>query len=638
MKKKLEVPKSVLCINDFGVTIIDTGVQLKVWAPCAIRVRVAIYNSGDDLFRSEIPMISEGEGVYSLCLSHDYINKYYTYILTCAETDYEVVDPYAVASGPNSEKAMIIDLATTDPKRWHTHSRPDPIHPHEAILYELHVRDFSISENSGMENKGKYLAFTELNTNYKSISTGVEHLKELGITHVHLLPIYDFHTVDETGENEYNWGYDPALYNNPEGSYATSTHDGRVRIEELKMCIMALHEAGIHVVLDVVYNHTYHSVHSNFNRLAPGHFYRVNSKGEFTNGSGCGNELATEHLIVRKFIIDSLLFWLREYKVDGFRFDLLGLYDVRTVREIVKAMKLERPDIILYGEPWIGWESALPKKDQFLKSSQRGIDIALFNDDFRNAIKGDNDGEEKGFVMERSDQKPWVELGIAASTKLPGDRIGYADRAQEVVNYVSAHDNLVLLDKIDKVMGHSDFELKKKMHLLSLSIVLTSFGIPFIQAGTEFLRTKNGHENSYNAGDDINKIDWALKQIHMDHFEYVRGLIEFRKSSGFFKWNSAKEIEENLCVLQSPEGVIMYLIQGTKASSCLIIHNGTGLRRPVIAPSGQFKVIADMDAVDLNSTKGYSTRGERPIHIDPYSSMILVGHLDTLKDEHNSTL
>ncbi len=324
------------------------------------------------------------------------------------------------------------------------------------------------------------------------MTTGVEHLKELGVTHVHLLPVYDFKTVDEYREDEYNWGYDPALYNTPEGSYATDPIDGRVRIKELKECIMALHEAGIQVVLDVVYNHTYESTHSNFNRLAPGYFYRLNEDGDFANGSGCGNELATEHLVVRKFIIDSLKYWLSEYKVDGFRFDLLALYDKETVEEIVRTLKSIRPDIILYGEPWVGWESALPEKDRFLKSKQRGLDIGLFNDDFRNAIKGDNDGYETGFVMERIDVKKWVELGIAASTSLPEDRTGYADRALEVVNYVSAHDNLVMWDKIEKSAGGYEYESKLQMHKLALSIVLTSFGTAFIQSGTEFVRTKKG--------------------------------------------------------------------------------------------------------------------------------------------------
>lgn len=632
MKKITNAPKHILGIDDFGVTLKDAGVQLKVWAPCAIRVRAAIYDEGDDLFRHEIPMATSGDGIFTLVLPLDYLNKYYTYIITSAETDYEVVDPYAVASGPNSEKAMIIDLSETNPDGWQGHFRPDPIQPNEAIIYELHVRDFSIDSNSGMKNKGKYLAFTETGTSFEHASTGIEHLKELGVTHVHLLPVYDFSTVDEFRQDEYNWGYDPALYNTPEGSYATDALDGRVRIKELKACIMALHEAGIHVVLDVVYNHTYESIHSNFNRLAPGYFYRLDDKGDFANGSGCGNELATEHPVVRKFIIDSLKYWLTEFKVDGFRFDLLALYDKQTVEDIVRTLKAMQPNLLLYGEPWIGWESALPEKDRFLKSRQRGLDIGLFNDDFRNAIKGDNDGYETGFVMERLDAKPWVELGIAASTALPGDRKGYADRAVEVVNYVSAHDNLVLWDKIEKSVGGYDYELKLQMHKLALSIVLTSFGSAFIQSGTEFVRTKQGHDNSYNAGDHINKLDWALKIKHGDHYNYIRNLIEYRKTSGFFKWNKKTDIEKHLEFLSSPEGIIVYRISNLDEKDCVIIHNGTQMRKAVQLPEGLFTVIADHKTVNLGSDRRYSTRGERPVHVEPFSTMILEGHLDRVTD------
>lgn len=641
MKKILHAPKNILEIDDFGVTITNSGVQLKVWAPCAIRVKAAIYDEGDDLFRHEIPMESVGDGVFTLKLPLDYLNKYYTYIITSAETDYEVVDPYAVASGPNSQKAMIIDLSETNPQGWQGHYRPDPVKQNEAIVYELHVRDFSADDNSGMKHKGKYLAFTERGTLYNDLTTGVDHLKELGVTHVHLLPVFDFLTVDEYRDDEYNWGYDPGLYNNPEGSYATDALDGRVRIRELKACIMALHEAGIRVVLDVVYNHTYESLHSNFNRLAPGYFYRLDKDGDFANGSGCGNELATEHAVVRKFIIDSLIFWLDEYKVDGFRFDLLALYDKETVGEIVKEVKAVHPDAILYGEPWIGWESALPEKMRFLKSKQRGMDMGLFNDDFRNAIKGDNDGHETGFVMERYDAKPWVELGIAASTALPGDRKGYADRALEVVNYASAHDNLILWDKIEKAAGGYDFDHKLRMHRLALSIVLTSFGMAFLQSGTEFVRTKKGHDNSYNAGDEFNKIDWSLKDINMDHYEYIRKLIHFRKTSGFFKWNTREEIGEHLEFLSAPDGIIAYCIKSIDEKDCVIIHNGTHARRAVQVPEGIFTVVADHEKVDLKSDRKYSTRGERPVHVEPFSSLILVGHADMLTrmaDEVKGTL
>lgn len=630
MKQIIKAPKSVLKTKDFGVTIKETGVQLKVWAPCAIRVRAAIYDEGDDLFRSELPMQAIGDGIFVLNLSLDFKNKYYTYVITSAETDYEVVDPYAITAGPNSEKAMIVDLNETHPEGWIGHERPDPIAPNEAVIYELHVRDFSMDDKSGMRHKGKYLAFTEKDTFYEGVTTGVAHLKELGVTHVHLLPVYDFVTVDEIHTTEYNWGYDPGLFNVPEGSYATDALDGRVRIMELKACVMALHEAGIRVVLDMVYNHTYASVHSNFNRLAPGYFYRLLQDGSFSNGSGCGCELATERPQVRKFIIDSLLFWLEEYQVDGFRFDLMGLYDVDTVREIERSLKEKMPNILLYGEPWIGWESILPEEDRFLKSRQHGLNVALFNDDFRNAIKGDNDGHESGFVMEQVATEPWVELGIAASTNLSQGRKGYALRSQEVVNYVSAHDNLVLWDKIQKVCPGYSLDQQIRMHRLALTIVLTSFGIAFLQSGTEFVRTKFGNDNSYNAGDDINKLDWELKQKYSRHYDYIRKLIEFRRSTGFFKWNTAKEIEKNLSFIDGPEGIIVYQITDARGQRCLILHNGTQHRKPVQLPEGVFKVIVQADEIDLQATKVFSTHGERPVHTEGFTTTIL---LETEKDD-----
>lgn len=614
----------VVQTQDFGLKWIDGKIQFKVWAPCAQKVTLAVYKEGDDFVREEFSMKGDAQNIFTTCLPSSYENWFYTYSLIAEDTSYEVVDPYAVASAVNSQKAMIVHLEATNPKGWENHIRPEPIPAQEAIIYEIHVRDFSISENSGMKNKGKYKAFTEMGTKYQNIKTGVDHLKELGVTHVHLMPIYDFATVDETQSHEYNWGYDPVLYNCPEGSYATNPYDGRVRIREVKEMIMALHEAGIRVILDVVYNHTFQVKHSNFNRLAPGHFYRRTDQGEFANGSGVGNELATEHPLVRKYIIDSLLFWLEEYQVDGFRFDLLALYDKKTVRDIVEAVHEKRPDAILYGEPWIGWESVLPENERFLKSAQRGLDIALFNDDFRNAIKGDNDGEKPGFVMGSHEEKPWVELGIVASTALPDGRYGYADRAAEVVNYVSSHDNLVLWDKISKSMKQESEEIKKKMHRLALSIVFTSFGISFLQGGTEFLRTKKGNANSYNAKDEVNQIDWKQKKEHEDHFCYIRDLIAFRKDSGAFSFNTKNDIEKNVSFLAMPDGVIGYQTTTKDKRLCIVVHSGRADEVEVAIPQGCYNQVANHENVDLSKTRLVEIKKSKTIKIPSYSTLILV--------------
>ncbi len=623
MKKNFTVPKSVLNCSDFGVTISEEGVRLKVWAPCAIRVRAALYETGDDLFREEFGMDALGDGIYELNLPKKYVDYYYTYIITCAETDYEVVDPYAHSAGPNSHKAMIIDMRQSNPKGWETHRIPEPIKQHNAIIYEVHIRDFSANACSGIKHNGKYLAFTEHGTACDDVVTGIDHLVEMGITHIHLMPVADFQSVDEYTPHGYNWGYDPVLFNVPEGSYATDIYDGYVRVRELKEAIMALHEAGIRVVLDVVYNHTYDSLHSNLNRLAPKYFYRQNSEGGFSNGSGCGNELATERPVVRKFILESLRYWLNEYKVDGFRFDLLGLYDIETVRIIAQELRKERPDVILYGEPWVGGESALDEASRFLKSRQKGLGIGLFNDDFRNAIKGDNDGIGKGFAFGALEQKPWVELGIVASTSLGDGRIGFSSSADEVVNYASAHDNLVLWDKIEKACGvHPEHE-KVAMHRLSLSIVLTSFGMVFIQAGTEFVRTKLGHHNSYNAGDSVNMLNWRHKHDYLEHYTFIRNLIEYRKTSGFFSYNTQEEIRENVTFYKAPEGMILYEISMNSDQRCIVVHNGVPVSQVVNIPSGYYCVVARNGIFSGRDCPEVEIGVKTQVEVEAYSTLIL---------------
>ncbi len=627
MKRQMIVPDTVLKCEDFGVTIHEKGVRIKTWAPCAIRVRIALYETGDDLFREELPMEKLKDGIFKIELPLKYVNYYYTYILTCAETDYEVVDPYAHSAGPNSQKAMIIDLKASNPEGWEKHRIPDAIPQHEAIIYEVHVRDFSANKCAGIKNRGKYLAFTERGTGCDKTPTGLDHLIELGITHVHLMPVSDYQTVDEYTSRNYNWGYDPVLFNVPEGSYCTDIHDGYARVRELKSAIMAMHEAGIRVVLDVVYNHTYESVHSNLNRIAPGYFYRHNADGSLSNGSGCGNELATERPAVRKFILDSLKYWLTEYKVDGFRFDLLGLYDVQTVKEIASELRAMRPDIILYGEPWVGGDSALPEADRFLKTKQVGLGVGLFNDDFRNAIKGDNDGVGRGFAFGLTDMKPWVELGIVASTEMKDGRKGFATSAEEVVNYASAHDNLVLWDKIEKTCGIYSENEKLAMHSLSLAIVLTSFGMTFIQAGTEFVRTKLGHHNSYNAGDDINMLDWRHKHEYIEHYEYIRGLIAFRRESDFFKWRTQKEIRDHVVFYKAPEGCILYEITGRGGKRCVIAHNGIPVSQEIHCPDGSYRIVAESGSYYGEKGAMLEIAGKDHIAVAPYTSLILEGVL-----------
>lgn len=623
MKTQMKITEELLGESAFGVRFYDNEIVLRVWSPVCDDMRVAIYEDDKTLRRYVFNMTCDKLGIWSLKLPIRFRDHYYTLLVSFGNQTYEIVDPYAVACGINSRRGMLVDVKRTNPQGWEEHKRPESKGKAATVLYEIHVRDFSIHPDSGMLQKGKYGAFTESGTTCDGNSTGLDHLRELGVTHVHLLPVYDFLTVDETKISEYNWGYDPSLFNVPEGSYSSNPSDGRVRIRELKQLIMALHEAGMRVILDVVYNHTYESVHSNFNRLVPDFWYRQDEHGNWTNGSGCGNELATEKPMVRKFILDSLLYWLETFNVDGFRFDLMGLYDVDTVKEISRVLHEKRPDILLYGEPWIGWESALPGEQRMAKGKQQGLNIALFNDDFRNAIKGDNDGTEIGFVQGRQDHTKWVKLGIAGSIPYRKGMAGFTCNASETVNYASSHDNLILSDKIDKTHGHLSDEDKLRMNRFALAIILTSFGIPFIQAGTEFGRTKMGHHNSYNAGDEINAINWHLKQENKMLYTYVSELIAFRKLYGFFSDTSAVFIRKHLIFKRAPDGVIVYTIRRRDRSRAFIVHNA--LKDPYTQriPDGKWIVIAEGDTC--------SSKGIRHIHgkqtevaVSPKSSLILI--------------
>lgn len=571
-----EVDEDLLEIEDFGATYFNGNVVFKVWAPFSDDVKVAIYRSWDGYRRREHPMKKDKNGVWKLRLEGDYKDRFYNYIVTNHGQAYEIVDPYAVASTANSKRAMIVDLAETNPEGWLEHSIPESVDPCSSLLYEAHIRDFSMHEKSGIKHKGLYLGLTESETQYNGIKTGVAHLKELGVTHLHLLPVFDFCTVDELKKEGYNWGYDPILYNVPEGSYATDARDGKVRIREFKEMVMALHENGIRVVMDVVYNHTFHTAKANFNYLSRDYFYRTNDRGYYTNGSGVGNELATERPMVQKFILDSLKYWMKEYKIDGFRFDLMGLYDIQTCYRINQELRAMNPDVLLYGEPWIGWESGLPYHYQMKKGAQKGMQIALFNDDFRNNIKGDNDGYKRGFVMGEPGHDQWVKYGICGSVDFNTHLRGFTLYASETVNYVSSHDNLCLYDKLVKTEGNHDPERLERMNRMALAMVITSFGIPFIQAGTEFLRTKKGHHNSYNAGDEINQIDWTFKEKYYETYAFIKDLIAFRKSQKVLQMDEPRSIKRALRFLKAPEDMVMYLIRSRYKGDyhrILITHN-----------------------------------------------------------------
>ncbi|HLR21496.1 MAG TPA: type I pullulanase [Tissierellaceae bacterium] len=559
-----------------GMIYSEEKTIFRVWSPLKEKIDLLLYLDNRFIKRKSYTMVKDGEGVHELILKGDYKGCFYNYLVD----GHEVTDPYSIASSINSDHSAIIDLKDTNPKGWDSHFLPRKIKPCDSIIYEVHIKDFTISETSGVKNKGKFLGFIEDNTEYNGLKTGISHLKELGITHVHLLPVYDFYTVNEEKENfykedNYNWGYDPELYNVVEGSYARKPEDPINRIKEFKKLIMGLHEAEIRVVLDVVYNHTYKSYDSNLNRLMPNYYYRVNETGEFSDGSGTGNELDTEKPMVQKFIIESLLYWVEEFKIDGFRFDLMGLIDINTTEKIIEKLRNVNPNILIYGEPWVGGDSVLPMDKRTLKGKQINTSFAFFNDGFRDSIKGDNDGIGKGFIQGNTGSKLGVERGIAGSIYFGNIDLGFTKKPSESINYVNSHDNLILYDKIKKVFPHMAEDDRERLNKLAFGILFTSQGIPFFHGGNEFLRTKCMVRNSYKSPISINAIDWALKEKNLKYFNYFKDLINLRKEFKEFRLNNKKDIQERLRFFNYGrwDNIIIYTLSLDKGY-LLIIHNG----------------------------------------------------------------
>lgn len=547
----------------------------RIWSPTANSVSLSLYDDHLQIRRKIIEMNKDSLGVFEIKVEGDLHLKYYNYII---DEKYEITDPYSVASSLNSNKSCIVDLKRTNPKGFENHKIPKN-KVNNAIIYEVHVKDYSIDESSNtkLNHRGKFLGLSDPNSKYKDYSTGIKNLVELGVTHVHLMPVYDFLTVDEEPdkffvEENYNWGYDPELFNNIEGSYSTEPQNPISRIYELKKMILDLHKNNISVVMDVVYNHTYRSYDSNFNIAVPNYYYRLDSNGDFSNGSGCGNEFKSESPMGRKFIIDSLLYFAKEYKIDGFRFDLMALIDIDTINMAVEQLKKINPNILIYGEPWMALDSPLPLNKRTLAGTQKNCGFSLFNSDFRDAIKGDNDGNGKGYIQGDFYLKGRIEKGIAGSIIFDDERKGFAYLANESINYFNAHDNLILMDKLIKTVD--DKENIEDIYKMAFNILLTSLGIPFFHSGNEFMRDKKMCNNSYNAPLEINGIDWSLKEKHNDIFEYVKELIEIRKSRKEFSLVKAEEIRKKMFFVSFlDDGLISYTIKTNEKNILFVIHN-----------------------------------------------------------------
>ncbi len=611
--------------RDLGCSYAPQGSLFKVWAPTASLVSLVLYKETghynsqglvtDHCNGHEIVMEKDGSGVWSSYNSGDLKGLFYMYKTEFVDGSVQyAVDPYAKAVSANGARTAIVDLKSTNPVGWYEDAKPPLCHPTDSIIYELHVRDFSAYNDSGMCHKGKYKAFTEIGLkDAYGNALGMDHLAELGITHVHLLPVFDYKTVNELHDDSdtalypYNWGYDPQNFNVPEGSYSSDANNPLTRIVEFKEMIQAFHRKGIRVIMDVVYNHTFTVEDGPFEPFVPGYFYRTDHAGRLSNGSGVGNEIASERPMVRKYIKDSVRYWAEEYHVDGFRFDLIGLTDTQTVKEITNELIEEvDPTLIFYGEPWTG--GTTPLTQQTLKGTQKGEQFALFNDHFRNAIKGDSDSWGRGFATGERGKELEIMMGVSGSIH------DFTYSPAETINYVTVHDNLNLWDKVLTTEGLGqeagllnsvgglleqsfDHEGMKaadpyksvnkrnvltsdtvRRTILANGIVLTSQGIPLFQAGDEMLRSKFGDHNSYRSGDLINAIRWDNKRRFRPLFEYYQGLIALRKSHPAFRMHTREQIEEHLDVLQCRGHVVAYRLRdhanGDIWHNIIIIYNG----------------------------------------------------------------
>ena len=589
--------------KDLGITYSPQRSIFKIWAPTASAAELRLYHSGTgNTSVGVFPMVKAKNGVWLTTIYTDQKNKFYTFrVKINGQWSEETTDPWVKAVGVNGKRGAIVDLRETNPVNWENDRSPELKHPTDAVIYELHVRDASIHESSGIKHKGKFLGLTETGTkNPAGQSTGLDHIKELGITHVHLLPSFDFNSIDESNPDaKYNWGYDPLHYNVPEGSYATNPYDGAVRIKEFKQLVQAFHQQGIGVIMDVVYNHTALTEKSNFNQLVPGYYYRQDKDGKFSNATACGNETASERPMFRKFMLESLLYWVQEYHVDGFRFDLMGVHDIETMNLISKELHKIKPDILLYGEGWTAGASPLPDSLRALKANTARLDrIAAFSDDIRDGIKGSVfEHADKGFASGKKGMEESIKFGITAScphpqvdyTKVNYSKTAWAASPAQTVSYCECHDNHVLFDKLAISAKDATPEQREQMQRLALSIVLTSQGISFLHAGTEFMRSKQGVENSYESPDSINAINWNLKKEHEGFNEYLRELIQLRKQHPAFRLQSAEAIARMIKFNgKTPQdGMIVYEIDGKTAgdswSSILIclVGNKSNIAYPV---------------------------------------------------------
>lgn len=593
------------------------------WSSIAEKMEVRLYNTYDAAEFEVITLQEKNDDFWTATVKGDQLGKFYT---VCSyqngEWGQESPGIFAKAVSVNGQKAAIIDMQTTNPEGWENDQRPAMTDPTDVVVYETHMRDFTIDATSGIANKGKFIAFTEQGTQTaEGLVSGIDHLKELGITHIQILPMYDYGSIDETtlDLNKYNWGYDPVNYNVPEGGYSTNPYDPATRIREAKTMIQALHAAGIRVIMDVVYNHTYSVEGCALGRVVPQYFYRMNEDGTYANGSGCGNETASDKQMMRQFMVESVCYWAREYHIDGFRFDLMGIHDQETMRQIRAALDEIDPTIITYGEGWAASSPAYPYEQLAMKQWTYTMPrVGAFSDDIRNALIGSPFDHHRGFASGNTASRGAVCYGLVACPDWSGEPMQH-------VSYITCHDNYCLRDRIEVAAAEETEATKLRMNKLAQTAVMVSQGMTFFYGGEELFRTKQGVENSYQSPDSINVIEWANKQTYNDLYTYYREIIKIRRQHKGFRLGTAELVKNHVEFPETTqEGLIIYRIKDLQgidtASSLVVLLNGTAEAIEAEIPQANYTVLAHDAQANAN---GMGTIEGGKVQVAPYSATIL---------------
>lgn len=598
-------------------------------SPDVKKVDVVISDNDSDTAQQLVKSMKRvGAGKWKLTVKNDLKGKYYVFsVYNQAQPDH-TPGVFAKAVGVNGKRGAIVDLKDTDPDGWADDVRPELKNPCDLIIYEMHHRDFSMDMSSGIKNKGKFLALTE--------PAAISHLRRLGVNAVHILPSFDFASIDESKPDvvQYNWGYDPLNYNVPEGSYSTNAADPKTRIREFKQMVQALHKAGIRVILDVVYNHTFDINGSNFQKTYPDYFFRKNAEGKYSDGSGCGNETASDKELMREFMKESVAYWVNEYHIDGFRFDLMGVHDIETMNEIHDVVAKIDPTIYIYGEGWSAGSCAYPQDKLAIKANARQLNgIGAFSDEMRDALRGPfSDDTKGGFLAGVPGQEESIKFGIAGAishpqidmTKVNYSKVPWTNEPSQMVAYVSCHDDMCLTDRLRSSIPYIGDDELIRLDLLAQTAVLTSQGVPFILSGEEMLRDKKGVHNSYRSPDSINRLDWNNLKRYPQVFDYYAGLISLRKQHPAFRMGSADEVRKNLCFLEAPEGVVAYQLKnnagGDSWKNIIVVLNSQKTPQTVDVPENTYTMVVANGKVDTN---GIGLLSGKTLTVAPQSALIV---------------